>query len=105
MIRILRSIIGILLLVGVVFFVVQYSGSAKEAVGVKGMSTQVKADDITKNINNDINKEIQTAASKAGEIKVSDIVDTFIRFRKIPQDVSSISAYLQDQVKSVTTKK
>ncbi len=105
MMRILRFIIGVVVLVGIVFFVVNYSGAAKETVGVKGVSTQVKADDITKNIRSDINKEIQTAADKAGEVKVSDIVTTIMRFQKIPQDVSSISAYLQDQLRSVTTKK
>lgn len=105
MVRIVRSILGIVLLVGVVYFIVNYSGAAKETVGVKGVSTQIKADDITQNINNDINKEIQTAANKAGEVKVSDIVNTIARFQRIPQDISSISAYLQEQVKSVTTKK
>lgn len=102
--NILRSSIGFIILGGLVFAVVTYSGMVKQAVGVKGVSTQIKAENVTKEITNDINKEIQSTASKAGEIKVSEIISVVQRLQQVPQDIAGVRSYIEEQLRIVISK-
>jgi hypothetical protein len=102
--NVFRNCVAVIVLIAFVYFVSNYSGAIQEKVGVKGISTQ-KAREITGRINSDIQKQVGVAASKAGEIKVSDIVTGLSRFQKIPQDFNAMKEFVQEQVQNFRSKK
>lgn len=96
---ILRNVIALVVLIAIGFIVTNYYGSLQETVGVKGVNTQ-KAQEITNDISSDVGQQVDTAAEKAGEVKVNDIVSFFHRFQKIPEDFNNMKTYVTEQVEN-----
>ncbi len=100
MVTILKNIIGVLLLVGVIYFVSNYFGLVQETVGVKGASTE-KAEEISEEIQSDINKQAEKAADNASNVTVGEIITFFGRFQKIPEDIANVQEYSVNQINNV----
>lgn len=101
---IFRNIIAFVALVGLVYVVSNYYGMFGQMVGVKGASTK-RAEEIKTSIQHDVTNQVATAASKAGEIKFSDIFLGLQRFGRIPKDIESIKKYSEEQLRTYLTKK
>ena len=97
---VLRTIMGVVLLVGVGYFVTNYSSLVKEQAGVKGAHTE-RAEEITTEIGSDLNQHVDAARDQAMKITVQDVVDFFGRFQKIPEDVTNAQQYVEDQFGNV----
>lgn len=67
---------------------------------VKGINTQ-RADDITTQLNSDINHQIDQAKNQALNIRVSDILGFFNRTQKIGNDFKSMQNYVKTQVGNI----
>jgi len=102
--NIFRNLIAFIVLFGLIYFVTNNYGTAQQLVGVKGASTQ-KAQEVTKAINSDINKQVDATIKKTEDVKVSDIIQGLSRFQKIPKDINNIKEYVTEQVNNFTKKK
>lgn len=100
MISVFRSIIGVLLLCAIAYFVYNYYGTAQSAVGVKGASTE-KAQEITESVKSDLDQQADKAAESASQVTVGEIVGFFARFQKIPEDISNVRQYLESQTENL----
>jgi hypothetical protein len=100
MMTVLRTIIGVVLIVAIGYFITNYSGMLQQQIGVKGASTD-KAHEVSKQISNDVGQEVDAAKDKAMDVKVKDVVGFFNRFQKIPEDVNSARNYVQEQIDNV----
>ncbi|MGI8420455.1 MAG: hypothetical protein ACR2LN_07505 [Candidatus Levyibacteriota bacterium] len=94
--KVLRSIIAVVLLIAIVYFVSQYSGLIQEKIGVKGASTS-RAQEIGGQISNDVGKQVDTAKNQAMHVSISDVMSYLSRFQRIPQDVNNAKDYVGQQ--------
>lgn len=102
--RMVKSFLGIIVLVGIVYFVVSYAPQIQETIGVKGISTQQKVQDISDHVSKDVHSEISKRASQAGELKINQMSKELSRFQKIPQDLMHIKDFVQSKIAEYTTR-
>ncbi len=104
----IRNLTAIIVLVGIVYYVSNYAGVIQEEIGVKGVSTQ-RAQGIAGQISSDVGSHLEVVAEQSMQLTLEDVVNGFVRFQKIPRDVSSVTQYVQEQydhvVKSRATEK
>ncbi len=96
----LRNLIAVVVLVGVIYLVTNYSGDIQQEIGVKGASTS-RAQEIAGNITHDVGSQVDTAKNHAMNIKLSDVLNGLSRFKRIPQDATNIKNYAQTQLSNV----
>jgi TolA-binding protein len=101
---IFRNCIAIIVLVGVVYYVTNYSAVVQEQIGVKGASTS-RAKEIAGQLSNDVGTQVNSAEKQLLQMKVSDIINGLSRFQRVPQDVNNIKNYVQTQANSVLESK
>lgn len=104
MIKIFRSLLAIIVLAGIVYFVTNYAGQIQQQVGVKGASTK-RAQGIASNITNDVSSQVNNAKNQAMHINISGIMSYLSRFNKISQDANSIKGFAQSQLNNVLKSK
>ena len=100
----LRNLIAVLALIVVVYLVTNYAGMFQQQVGVKGAST-VRGQNIAGQISNDVGTQVNAAENQAMHINVSDVIHYVSRFQRVPQDITSIKNYAQNQINSVLESK
>jgi hypothetical protein len=100
----LRNLIAVLALVVVVYLVTNYSGLLQQQVGVKGAST-VRGQNIAGQISHDVGTQVDAAKNQAMHVNLSEVVNYFSRFGRVPKDVSDIKNYVQEQMKNVLESK
>ncbi|MGH7204426.1 MAG: hypothetical protein ACREHC_08335 [Candidatus Levyibacteriota bacterium] len=102
--KVLRSIIAVVLLIAIVYFVSQYSGLIQEKIGVKGASTS-RAQEIGGQISSDVGKQVDTAKNQAMHVSLSDVMNYLSRFQRIPQDVNNAKDYVGQQYSNMVESK
>lgn len=100
MLKIFRSLLAIVVLAGIVYFVTNYAGQFQQQVGVKGASTK-RAQGITNNITNDVSSQVNNAKDQAMKINLAGVLNYLSRFKKISQDANTIKNYAQSQINDV----
>jgi hypothetical protein len=100
----LRNFIAIVVLIGVIYAVTNYSGQIQQQVGVKGASTS-RAQEIAGNITNDVGSQVNNAKNQAMHINVLEIMNYLSRFKRVPQDITSIEDFIGQQVSSISGQK
>jgi predicted ribonuclease toxin of YeeF-YezG toxin-antitoxin module len=100
----LRNVIAVLALVVVIYLVTNYSGMIQQQIGVKGAST-IRGQNIAGKISHDVGTQVDAAKDQAMHVNLSDVVSYFSRFQRVPQDISSMKNYAQDQVNNVLESK
>ena len=100
----LRNFIAVIALVFVVFIVTNYSGQVQQQIGVKGAST-IRNQKIVGNLSSDVGSQVSSVEKQAMQVNLSDVVNGLSRFRRIPQDITSIKNYAQEQIGSVLQSK
>lgn len=98
--HIMRNIIAIVVLIAVVYFVSNYAGVIQEQIGVKGASSQ-RAQGIAGQISSDVGTQVDAAREQVMQVKLADIVNGFSRFQRIPQDITNVKDYIQEQCDQV----
>ena len=96
----LRNFIAVVVLIGVIYLVTNYSGQIQQQIGVKGASTS-RAQEIAGNITSDVGSQVNNAKDQAMHINLSDVLNGLSRFKRIPQDVNSIKNYAQSQLNNM----
>jgi predicted ribonuclease toxin of YeeF-YezG toxin-antitoxin module len=91
---------AVLALIVVVFLVTNYSGIIQQQIGVKGASTE-RGQNIAGQISHDVGTQVNAAKDQAMHLNLSEIVNYFSRFQRVPQDINTIKNYAQEQVNSV----
>ena len=111
--RLIRHILSFAVIIGIVYFVVNYSGPVKDKFltllhlssnSVKGASTK-RAETISGQIKSDVNNQIDSIKNQALNVKVSDLMNTVSRLQKIPHDINSVENYFKDQLTNLTKTK
>ena len=111
--RLIRHLLSFAIIIGMVYFALNYSGPVKDKFltllhfsnsSVKGASTK-RAEAISGQIKNDINTQLDSVKNQALNIKVSDLMNTFSRLQKIPRDINGLQSYLRDQINTLTKSK
>lgn len=102
--KVLRTVIACIVLVGMVYFISQYSGEIQEKLGVKGASTS-RAEEIQGKLSSDVNEHMETAQKQAMQWTIQDIVDYFGRFGRIPQDIMGTKDYVTEQYQNMVESK
>jgi hypothetical protein len=102
--NIFRTLIAIVVLVAVVYFVTNYAGQIQQQVGVKGASTS-RAQEIAGNITSDVGSQVNNAKNQAMHVNISDVMSYLSRFKKVPQDASNLKDYAQSQLNNVLKSK
>ncbi len=101
----IRSIIGMILLVGIVYFVANYAESGKNQLlfllhisgsSVQGASTE-RAHEISQDFATDIGKQVERVKEQALDIKIGDIIGVFARLQKIPHDIGTAESFIKEQ--------
>ena len=100
----LRNVIAVLALIVVIYLVTNYSGMLQQKIGVKGAST-VRGQQVAGKVVNDIGTQVDAAKDQAMHVSLSDVMNYFSRFQRVPQDITSIKNYAQEQVNSVLESK
>lgn len=95
-----RNFIAVVVLIAIVYGVTNYAGNIQQQIGVKGASTS-RAQGIAGKISHDVGTQVDAAKQQAMHVSLSDILNELSRFQKIPQDITSIKNYAQDQVNNV----
>jgi len=101
---VLRNVVAIIVLVGVIYYVTNYSAVVQQQIGVKGASTS-RAKEIAGQLSSDVGTQVTLAEKQALQIKVSDVINGLARFQRVPQDINSIKSYVQTQANSVLKSK
>ena len=96
----LRNLIAVLALIVVVYLITNYAGLLQQKVGVKGAST-VRGQAIAGQISHDVGTQVDAAKNQAMHVKLSDVINYFSRFQRVPQDINNIKSFAQDQINSV----
>src|SRR5258708_4689316 len=99
-----RNVIAVVVLIGVIYAITNYSGLIQEQIGVKGASTS-RAQEIAGNITRDVGSQVDNAKNQAMHISVSDVMNYLSRFKRIPQDISSAKDFIGQQVSSISGQK
>lgn len=106
MLKLIRHVLTLILIIGIGYFIITYSGPVKDkfmtlfhlsAGSVKGASTS-RANALTGQIKSDINNQVGSLEKQALNIKISDIVQVLSRLQKIPRDINSLENYLTAQI-------
>jgi len=100
----LRNLIAVIALIVVAYLVTNYAGTIQQQVGVKGAST-VRGQNIAGKISQDVGTQVNAAENQAMHINVSDVINYVSRFKRVPQDISSIKNYAQNQINTVLESK
>jgi hypothetical protein len=100
----LRNVIAVIALIAVVYIVTNYSGMIQQQIGVKGAST-MRAQGIAGQISNDVGTQVDAAKDQAMHVNLSDVVNYFSRFQRVPQDINTIKNFTQDQINNVLESK
>jgi hypothetical protein len=100
----LRNLIAVIVLIGVIYAVTNYSGQIQEQIGVKGASTS-RAQEIAGNITHDVGSQVDSAKNQAMHINVSDVLNYLSRFKRVPQDIISAKDFIGQQVSSISGQK
>ena len=95
-----RNVIAVIALIVVVFIVTNYAGDIQEKIGVKGAST-VRGQNIAGQISNDVGSQVDAAKNQAMHVSLSDVVNYFSRFQRVPQDINTIKNFTQTQINNV----
>jgi len=96
----LRNLIAVLALIIVVYLVTNYSGLLQQQVGVKGAST-FRGQQIAGQISHDVGTQVDAAKNQAMHVNLTDVMNYFSRFQRVPQDVNSVKNFIQDQMNNV----
>lgn len=96
----LRNFLAVIVLVGIVYVVTNYAGLLQQQVGVKGASTS-RAQGIAGQLGNDVGSQVNSAEQQAMHLHVSDVINYFSRFQRVPQDFNSIKNYIQSEAGNV----
>ncbi len=108
-----KNIIAIVFLVGAVYTIANYTGPVKDNIfamlhiqggGVKGASTK-KAQEISGKFSSDIRTQADMVKDQALKLKVSDILGSFSRLQKIPQDINIAEEYAKNQLTNLLQNK
>lgn len=99
-----RNLIAVLVLVAIIYIVTNYAGQIQQQIGVKGASTS-RAQEIAGQIGHDVGSQVDNAKQQAMHVSLSDIVNGLSRFQRIPQDITNITAFTQNQVNSMLQSK
>lgn len=99
----LRNFIAVAVLLVIVYVVTNYAGPIQEQLGIKGVSG--KGQGIAGQIGKDVGGEVGLAEQQVMQLKVSDVVNEISRFKRIPQDVKSITSFTQTQISNVLESK
>jgi len=108
-----RSIVAVLLLVGIVFGATQYAGFINDQAttffhqssgSVKGAKTD-KAHEITDKFGSDLEDQVEEVKKQAMNVKIGEVISTFSRIQKIPQDIKSFGVYVKDQAEDMLKSK
>jgi hypothetical protein len=99
-----RNFIAVLALIVVVYIVTNYAGMIQQQVGVKGAST-VRGQNIAGQISNDVGTQVDSAKDQAMHLNLSDVMNYISHFKRVPQDISSIRNYAQDQINNMLESK
>jgi hypothetical protein len=67
---------------------------------VLGMNTS-RAQDITTQLQTDVNKQIEQTKNQALNIKISDVLNFFNRTQKVTNDFKSVQKYVKDQTENI----
>jgi len=100
----LRNVIAFVALIVVVYLVTNYSGMVQQKIGVKGAST-IRGQQIAGKVATDVGTQVDAAKDQAMHVSLSDVMNYFSRFQRVPQDINSIKNYAQEQVNSVLESK
>ncbi len=95
-----RNFIAVIALIVVIYVVTNYTGLIQQQIGVKGASTS-RAQGIAGQISQDVGSQVDAAKQQAMHVSLSDIVHEVSRFQRIPQDITRIKNFAQDQVNNV----
>ena len=99
-----RNIIAVLALVVVLYIVTNYTGVVQEQIGVKGAST-TRGQGIAGRISQDVGTQVDTAKEQAMHISLSDAVNYFSRFQRVPQDINNLINFTQGQLNNMLESK
>jgi hypothetical protein len=100
----LRNFVAVLILVAIVYVVTNYTGVLQQQVGVKGASTS-RAQGIAGQIGNDVGSQVNSVEQQAMHVNLSDAINYFSRFQRVPQDIKGITNYIQTQVGNMVESK
>jgi hypothetical protein len=102
--KVLRSVIAIVVLIAVVYFVSQYAGVFQEKIGVKGANTS-RAQEIGGQLTSDVGQQVGAVQNQAMHVSLSDVMNYLSRFQKIPNDINNAKDYVGQQYVNLTSKK
>ena len=101
---IFRNFIAVIVLIGVVFAVTNYSGLIQQETGIKMFGSD-KGKGIAGQVLGDATSQVNNVKNQAMHVNVSDILNYLSRFKRVPQDINSAKDFIGQQVSSISGQK
>jgi hypothetical protein len=100
----LRNLIAVIVLIGVVYAVTNYSDVIKQETGIKIIGSD-KGKGIAGQVLGDATSQVNNVKNQAMHINVSDVLNYLSRFKRVPQDITSVKDFIGQQVSSISGQK
>ena len=100
----LRNLIAVIVLIGVVYAVTNYSDVIQQETGIKILGSD-KGKGIAGQVLGDATSQVNTVKNQAMHVNVSDVMDYLSRFKRVPQDITSVKDFIRQQVSSISGQK
>jgi hypothetical protein len=100
----LRNLIAVVVLIGVVYAITNYSGLIQQETGIKIIGSD-KGKGIAGQVLGDTTTQVNNVENQAMHINVSDIMNYLSRFKRVPQDINSAKDFIGQQISSISGQK